>query len=112
MFTRQESTGRAGAKSQEDFYVSHLKDGIWGKAVNARQPLNTIQNEGAQTISSDGSYMYFTACDRSDGYGRCDIYYSSFNGINWSKPLNIGSPINTSYWVVLSNEYEIGMEDS
>jgi hypothetical protein len=98
MFTRQGLTGRTGAKSQEDFYFSHMKDGVWSKAVNAGQPINTIQNEGAQSISSDGGFMYFTACDRSDGFGRCDIYYSSFNGMTWSKPLNIGSPVNTGYW--------------
>jgi flagellar motor protein MotB len=98
MFTRQWNGGKTGAKIQEDFYISHLVGGVWSRAVNAGQPLNTIQNEGAQTISSDGSFMYFTACDRPDGYGRCDIYYSSFEGKNWSKPINIGPPVNTSSW--------------
>lgn len=98
MFTRQGSAGKPNAKSQEDFYISHFNNGVWSKATNAGKPLNTIQNEGAATISSDGRYMYFTACDRYDGFGRCDIYYSSYDGINWSVPLNLGSPINTNYW--------------
>jgi flagellar motor protein MotB len=98
MFTRQQSTGRAMPKTQEDFYVSHLDEDTWKKAVNAGYPLNTTQNEGAQTISSDGRYMYFTACDKPEGQGKCDIYYSSFDGNNWSMPFNIGPPVNTRAW--------------
>ena len=98
MFTRLVTTGRANPKNQEDFYVSRLVNGNWGKAFNAGFPLNTISNEGAQSLSSDGRYMYFTACERPDGMGRCDIYYSAFDGLNWSLPVNVGPPVNTSGW--------------
>jgi outer membrane protein OmpA-like peptidoglycan-associated protein len=84
---------------QEDFYVSRwVADGYWGKARNAGAPLNTAGNEGAQSISSDGRYMFFTACDRNDGQGRCDIYYSSNDGNRWSPGLNLGPPVNSAYW--------------
>jgi outer membrane protein OmpA-like peptidoglycan-associated protein len=96
--TRQGAAGISNNRSQEDFYISHLENNIWRKAYNAGRPLNTSQNEGAQTISSDGSYMYFAACDRPGGYGRCDIYFSSFDGNVWSEPVNIGAPVNTNFW--------------
>jgi len=84
---------------QEDFYVSRLTaDGYWGTARNAGAPLNTAGNEGAQSISSDGRYMFFTACDRNDGQGRCDIYFSSYDGNRWSPGINVGPPVNTTYW--------------
>ena len=84
---------------QEDFYVSFRRsDGTWTRAVSVGPPLNTRGNEGAQTIGPGGQYMYFTACDRPDGLGRCDIYYSTFNGRSWSAPVNIGGPVNTQYW--------------
>lgn len=98
MFTRQTSAGMSSQKTQEDFYISHLDNGKWRKAVNAGYPLNTSQNEGAQSLSSDGRYMYFTACERPDGLGRCDIYYSSFDGNNWSLPVNLGPPVNSPAW--------------
>lgn len=98
MFTRQVSSGPGKQGTQEDFYISHLKNNHWSKALNAGAPLNTPQNEGAQTLSSDGRYMYFTACDRPGGQGKCDIYYSSFDGRKWTFPLNIGRPVNTSAW--------------
>jgi len=101
MFTRQ---ARAGDNSkwngvpQEDFYVSYLSGMVWKDAVNAGSPLNSSQNEGAQSLSSDGSYMYFTACDRSGGLGSCDIFFSALNDGKWSLPVNLGSPVNTSSW--------------
>ena len=101
MFTRQvESAGAGGVinNRQEDFYVSYLTEGKWSKAIPAGRPLNTPKNEGAQTISSNGLYMFFTACDRPEGYGRCDIYYSFFNGKTWSEPTNANAPINSPGW--------------
>lgn len=102
MFTREIETGGneyfSGMK-QEDFYVSFRRsDGSWTRAASVGPPLNTRGNEGAQTIGPGGQYMYFTACDRPDGLGRCDIYYSDFNGRSWSVPVNIGGPVNTQYW--------------
>ena len=84
---------------QEDFYVSRLTPGgYWGTARNAGAPLNTAGNEGAQSISSDGRTMFFTACDRNDGQGRCDIYFSTNDGKRWSPGNNLGQPVNTTYW--------------
>ena len=101
MFTRQirpgENVLRKGI-SQEDFYISYLSGKIWQEAVNAGSPLNTSQNEGAQSLSSDGSYMFFTACDRPGGLGSCDIFFSALGNGRWSIPVNLGSPVNTSNW--------------
>jgi outer membrane protein OmpA-like peptidoglycan-associated protein/tetratricopeptide (TPR) repeat protein len=85
-------------KRQEDFYVSRREDSVWMPAEPLSLVINTEMNEGAQTITADGKYMYFTACDRSNGYGRCDIYYSVREGNVWSAPINIGKPINSKDW--------------
>jgi len=101
MFTRQiysDYYPKAMGSSQEDFYISTWSDGKWQKAYNAGEPLNTKSNEGAQTLSSNGKYMYFTACDRAGGLGSCDLYFSAFNDGNWSTPVNLKWPINTTAW--------------
>jgi len=101
MFTRQTRYGNSATGyqlGQEDFYVSYLLENKWQKAINAGAPINTSNNEGAQTISSGGNYMYFTACDRPGGLGSCDLYFSAFDRGKWSVPINIGAPVNTSYW--------------
>ncbi len=83
---------------QEDFYISVKENDFWTEAINAGEPLNTKGNEGAQTILVDGSVMYFTACNRADGKGRCDIYKSIKEQGEWADPVNIGTPINASSW--------------
>jgi hypothetical protein len=83
---------------QEDFYISYLTTGVWQKAFNAGAPLNTDQNEGAQTLSSNGEYMFFTACNRPGGVGNCDLYFSAFKNGKWTEPSNLGSPVNTKHW--------------
>jgi outer membrane protein OmpA-like peptidoglycan-associated protein len=82
---------------QEDFYESNYGQDGWSPARNVGPPLNTFDNEGAQTLSADGKEMYFTACNRRDGQGLCDIYYTKFNGEVWTIPENIGRPVNTNY---------------
>ncbi len=101
MFTRQGRPVEKGMRSippQEDFYLSFMSDKGWSAAINAGSPLNTASNEGAQSLSSDGTYMYFTACDRPGGFGSCDIYFSSHSTAKWSVPVNVGGPVNTNYW--------------
>ncbi|MCX6332958.1 MAG: OmpA family protein [Bacteroidia bacterium] len=102
MFTRQIKSSFYSppgmGPSQEDFYVSFMTDTGWGTAYNAGEPLNTTSNEGAQTLSSNGKQMYFTACERSGGHGSCDIYFSAFSNGRWSIPYNLGWPVNTASW--------------
>jgi outer membrane protein OmpA-like peptidoglycan-associated protein len=81
---------------QEDFFYSEFKDGQWQPARNAGYPPNTINNEGAQAISANGKILLFTACNREEGSGRCDLYYSEKKGDQWTEPINLGPPVNTS----------------
>ena len=83
---------------QEDFYISYKKNGVWTPFESLEGSLNTMENEGAQAISADGKFLFFTACQRADGMGRCDIYVSRNEGNGWISSKNIGSPVNTSAW--------------
>ncbi|MBU1372502.1 MAG: OmpA family protein [Bacteroidetes bacterium] len=92
IFTRQ-------INRNEDFYRSFKVNGEWSKAEYLSANINTPSyNEGAQCISPDGQYLFFTGCNRPDGLGRCDIYISKKEGNGWSKPVNLGFPINTKGW--------------
>jgi outer membrane protein OmpA-like peptidoglycan-associated protein len=92
IFTRQ-------INRNEDFYRSFKTDTGYTTAKYLSTNINTPNyNEGAQCISPDGQYLFFTGCNRPDGFGRCDIYISQKEGDNWSKPLNLGFPINTKGW--------------
>lgn len=83
---------------QEDFFISTKNDsGYWNPRESAGSPPNTEKNEGAQSFSADGRYLYFTACDRMEGFGKCDIYYSVFTSNRWGNAINLGSAVNTSH---------------
>ena len=82
----------------EDFYFCEWIDGAWTPAVNLGPPINTIENEGASFLTQDGRTIYFTACNRPDGLGSCDIYVSYKDGNGWSEPENLGPRINTPSW--------------
>lgn len=109
MFTRniRKTTADGAPAGQEDFYISYkdAKD-KWTKAVPING-VNSVGNEGAPTLSADGNEMFFAACmemtgdygtPERKGYGSCDIFYSRKVNGRWSKPFNVGPPINTSNW--------------
>ena len=83
---------------EEDFYISKKINGVWSKAISVGPPLNSHGNEGAQCISPDGHTIYFTACNRSDGLGSCDIYTAKYIGGHWTTPVNMGPKVNSSKW--------------
>lgn len=84
---------------QEDFFMNKKQvDNNWGKLYHLSKPLNTKLNEGAPSISADGQWFYFTACQRPDGKGKCDIYKTRKTGNRWETPINLGSPVNTGAW--------------
>ena len=85
--------------NNEDFYKSVNRDGKWQTATYLSDQINTPQyNEGAQSISQDGKYLFFTGCNRPDGLGRCDIYVSQKKGNDWSKPFDLSPPVNSPAW--------------
>lgn len=92
------SRSQKGGPGQEDFFESHFVEGEWITARNMGAPLNTPDNEGAQTISPDGQLMFFTGCNRPEGLGGCDIYFSRKVGNVWTEPQNMRNPVNSSKW--------------
>jgi len=99
IFTRDVHDISGTGRHQEDFFIAKSADSTWQKARNAGAPLNSQLNEGGPSISVDGKLLFFTACDRPDGQGSCDIYLSRrLADGTWSKPFNLGPPVNTAAW--------------
>lgn len=101
VFTRRfprKATTTANTKEEEDLYVSTLSNGQWSRAERMPEPVNSTDNEGAQCISQDGRIMFYTACNRNDGGGRCDLYMCVNKSGQWSKPRNLGSAVNSGAW--------------
>ena len=81
---------------QEDFYSSVQSESTWSLAKE--MDINTEGNEGSVCVSPNGNYLIYTACNRLDTRGRCDLYIcvKQMDG-SWSKAENLSS-INTRYW--------------
>ena len=92
LFTRVEN-------GQEDIYYTQRDtiSGDWQKPIALSQ-LNTPFNEGAHTLSADGSTLIFTQCENKQGFGSCDLYISYKKGEQWTSPQNMGSPVNSIHW--------------
>lgn len=85
-------------RETEDFYISEKgPDGTWQMSRNVGRPINTPDNEGALSLSPDGQFVFFVACQREDSKGSCDLYIAKRSGNLWMKPMNLGS-INSSKW--------------
>ena len=79
---------------QEDFYISEKESqGEWKAAYPFPGEINTFGNEGAFSFSPNKEKVVYTACNRVDGKGRCDLYFL-INNITY----NAGDVINTKHW--------------
>lgn len=86
--------------TDENLWIGTRAGKAWaGRAVPLKGYLNSRGNEGAASISADGSTMIFTACDRPDGKGSCDLYQSTFEpSKGWGKPELLRGKVNTGAW--------------
>jgi len=68
----------------------------WSKALNVGPALNTPYDEDAVFLSADGKTLYFSSNGHTS-MGDFDIFFSSLGDDGeWSKPENIGYPLNTT----------------
>lgn len=101
------SSDRPGGFGKRDIYKSTLQaDGTWGKAENLGATINTKYDDDAPFIHPDGKTFYFSSKGHKST-GAFDIYKSLLEDSKWTKPENLGAPINTPgddiYYVVNAN---------
>lgn len=83
------------SRHQEDFLISTYENGNWTDAINMGAPINTPENEGASTISADGQYLFFTACQNPLNVGSCDLWLTFLKGDKWQPPIHMPDNINS-----------------
>jgi len=90
------SSNRPGGYGDLDLYISNrLPDGSWGPAKNLGNKINTPFHETAPFLSNDQSVLFFSS-QGHDNVGGYDIFYSVKERNKWSRPENMGYPINTT----------------
>jgi len=92
-FTRHYGSGKY---QDEDIFMSLNTAAGFAPATSISEAINTERFiEGAQSVSPNGKYLFFTSADRPDGFGRADIYISRKVGDLWERANNMGKVINT-----------------
>lgn len=72
-------TKRRGVGDDENLFVSHFENNRWRNTQSVGEPFNTEKNEGMSTMVRDGRKMFFTACNREEVLGPCDIWEARVN---------------------------------
>jgi tetratricopeptide (TPR) repeat protein len=80
-----------------DIYrVKKISKSDWGEPENLGGIVNTIEDEISVYIHPDGKTLFFSSKGH-DGMGGYDIFKTTLgNDCLWSKPENLGYPINTT----------------
>lgn len=89
------ASDRPGGFGGLDLYVSQKINGEWGTAVNLGPAVNTQFNEDRPFIINNGETLFFSS-QGHENIGGYDLFKSELqtNGL-WSKPHNLGYPLNT-----------------
>ena len=77
-----------------DIYSCEWKNDKWSQPKNLGPNVNSFGNEMFPSIN--GGNLYF-ASDGWPGFGGLDIFYSKSDKGKWSKPENIGLPMNSPF---------------
>lgn len=84
-----------GGKGGTDIYQCEFINGKWSDPVNLGNEINTFGNEMFPFVADNGD-LYF-ASDGLPGYGGLDIFVTRKTDGKWSRPVNLGKPINSSF---------------
>jgi len=104
-------SNKPGGEGKHDIYKSIWDDekNEWGEGVNIGKTINTEYDEKGVFFHSDNKTMYFSS-EGHNTMGGLDIFKTEYNSETdeWTKPVNIGYPINTPdddvYFVVTGND--------
>lgn len=104
-FTSNRAGGRdragRGEVYREDFWTADRtgpgpRD--WTPARLLEGALNGPESEGAGSLSGDGRRLVFSACERAEGLGDCDLYEARLGEGGWTAGRNLGAPVNGPSW--------------
>lgn len=89
------TSDRKGGYGGSDIYLCRRSaKGKWGDVENLGPVINTPFDEQGVFMHPDGKTLYFSSRGHNS-MGGYDIFYAVRHDSGWSKPVNIGFPVNT-----------------
>ncbi len=77
------------------FMIEMQTDGSWSAPTNIGPVVNTPQDEISIFVHPDSKTLFFASSGHDDNMGGYDIFKTVYENGVWSKPVNLGYPINT-----------------
>lgn len=90
-------TKRKNDRQDEDLFYSSAQRDAWG-AGQSIGSFNTGKNEGMSTFIRNGRKMYFTACNREQVQGTCDVWEAIVKGKKIGKVTPVEGNPNSEFW--------------
>lgn len=87
------SNRRGGHGGNDIWYSERLEDGSWSEAKNVGGIINTDKDEVSPFIYFNNEQLFF-ASDGHMGFGGKDLFMSKLENGLFTKPVNLGYPIN------------------
>lgn len=86
---------KPGGYGKHDIYVSKKdKKGRWKEGENLGSTINTAFDEASVFLHPDGNKLYFSSTGHKT-MGGYDLFTSELKNGEWTKPENLGYPINS-----------------
>ena len=90
--------GQGGKVQKEFFSCSEKKHGQFGEGAALPAPFNNAEGEGSPTITITNDLLIFTQRHtvklQGGNYPNFDLYYSEYDGFEWSAPKPLPGKIN------------------
>lgn len=88
---------RKGGFGRADIWVvQRINKSEWGKPVNLGKDINTEYDEVGVFLAPDGKTLFFSS-NGPNSMGSYDVFKTTLEGGKWTKPVNLGYPINTVF---------------
>lgn len=81
--------GGSGQHFCDLFYSKEDAKGLWLSPASVSEQINTPNEEGSPSLTSDGNYIFYTQCNFGDNHYQCKIMSSSKIGSSWDKPTQL-----------------------
>ena len=91
-------TRRRNQGADENLYVSTFEREKWTDSAPVSSKFNTSQHEGMSTLVRNGRTMFYTACNRKDVMGTCDIWVTNVDGLDVAEGESLKGYANSDRW--------------
>lgn len=90
-------TSKKNETADENLFMATRPRGDW-KSAEPVSDFNTSQNEGMVTMVRDGRRLFFTACQRPEVLGACDIWEAVTDGRQITEASPVNGYANSDSW--------------